>query len=208
MNFWFYVAGTEKRGPITEDEIVTLIRAKELSKDTLVWTKGFEAWKPSVETTLRIHFESPDQNPVPKDLWPPGHASSRGEVHPMREGSINAETKIWFWEVFTFQGRIRRAPYFLRHLLIWLSPFILLGAAQVIVNFNDDVLTFFSVVIFALCAYLSFANAAKRWHDFGRSGWWSITLCIPYLGIIPALILLFKKGDDHENSFGPPYNRL
>ena len=44
----------------------------------------------------------------------------------------------------------------------------------------------------------------RRFHDFDASGWWSLTLVLPLFNLITFLVLLFKRGDDLANRFGPP----
>ncbi len=42
-------------------------------------------------------------------------------------------------------------------------------------------------------------KGAKRCHDFNRSGWWQL---IPFYFIY----MIFRKGDLHENNYGPINN--
>ena len=42
----------------------------------------------------------------------------------------------------------------------------------------------------------------KRFHDLGWSGWWSLTIFIPLLNIIPTCLLLFMPGTPGANKFG------
>lgn len=56
-------------------------------------------------------------------------------------------------------------------------------------------------LIFAI--FLSIALSIRRLHDFGYSGLWILVCYIPYIGIIPALFILFAKGDVGDNRFGP-----
>ncbi len=42
---WFYVENNEKVGPLPEEKFIELIKAKKLTKDFYVWTKGFPNWK-------------------------------------------------------------------------------------------------------------------------------------------------------------------
>ena len=44
----------------------------------------------------------------------------------------------------------------------------------------------------------------RRFHDIDASGWWSLTLLVPLVNLITALVLLFKRGDEAANRFGPP----
>jgi len=47
-----------------------------------------------------------------------------------------------------------------------------------------------------------FAVAVRRLHDVGKSGWFSLIILIPIVGIIWLFILLCKKGIDGENKYG------
>jgi len=52
--------------------------------------------------------------------------------------------------------------------------------------------------------YPGLALYAKRWHDRGKSGWWSLILLVPIIGGIWALIELgFLRGTDGPNQYGP-----
>ena len=45
-----------------------------------------------------------------------------------------------------------------------------------------------------------------RWHDLGQSGWMTLLLFIPYVGLIISIPLLFLKGEEKNNQYGPnPY---
>ena len=46
------------------------------------------------------------------------------------------------------------------------------------------------------------AVAVRRLHDVGKSGWFSLIILIPVVGIIWLFILLCKKGIDGENKYG------
>ncbi len=45
MSNWYYVVGSERVGPISEEMIKTLIKDGEISADTYVWKKGFTGWE-------------------------------------------------------------------------------------------------------------------------------------------------------------------
>jgi uncharacterized membrane protein YhaH (DUF805 family) len=48
--------------------------------------------------------------------------------------------------------------------------------------------------------------SALRFHDRGRSGWWSLALLLPGLNLVALIELLLLPGDDAANDFGnvPP----
>jgi uncharacterized membrane protein YhaH (DUF805 family) len=49
-----------------------------------------------------------------------------------------------------------------------------------------------------------FAGMTKRWHDRGRSGWWSLLLLLPVIGWVWMLVsLCFRDGVRGPNRFGP-----
>lgn len=45
MRNWHYAVNGGKKGPVGEDEIVTLINSGKINSETLVWTEEFTEWK-------------------------------------------------------------------------------------------------------------------------------------------------------------------
>jgi hypothetical protein len=60
-------------------------------------------------------------------------------------------------------------------------------------------------LIFTLAAiYPALALYAKRWHDRGKSGWWTLIILIPLVGPIWLLIELGAlEGTRGPNNYGP-----
>jgi uncharacterized membrane protein YhaH (DUF805 family) len=49
----------------------------------------------------------------------------------------------------------------------------------------------------------SLALYTKRWHDRGKSGWWTLILLIPLIGAVWALVELgFLRGTEGPNEYG------
>ena len=59
-------------------------------------------------------------------------------------------------------------------------------------------------IVSLLFLYPSYAIATKRWHDRGKSGWWSLIVLVPIIGGIWAFIeLAVLGGDEGDNDYGP-----
>lgn len=43
----------------------------------------------------------------------------------------------------------------------------------------------------------------RRMHDLGKSGWWFLLILVPFVNFFFALYILFKKGTEGENEYGP-----
>lgn len=52
--------------------------------------------------------------------------------------------------------------------------------------------------------WVAVANAVRRFHDCGRSGWLVLLCMLPLLGAAAGLYLLFNRGDELPNAYGPP----
>jgi uncharacterized membrane protein YhaH (DUF805 family) len=58
-------------------------------------------------------------------------------------------------------------------------------------------------ILMLLTLWPSLALYTKRWHDRGKSGWWSLILIIPIIGALWMLIELgFLRGTDGPNDYG------
>jgi uncharacterized membrane protein YhaH (DUF805 family)/ribosomal protein L40E len=81
------------------------------------------------------------------------------------------------------------------------------SAGETFLNFLNWALPAIAVLIFLpVCFGAHFSVFVRRAHDFGSSTSMGVLMgfitFIPYLGLIPALYMLFKKGDSHTNEFG------
>jgi len=101
--------------------------------------------------------------------------------------------------LLSFEGRINRAQY-------W--AFVLLYFAGAIAcAIVDGILPTGGLIglLFALAAlYPSICVLARRWHDRGKSGWWTLIALIPLVGAIWILVECgCLKGTDGPNAYGP-----
>ena len=60
-----------------------------------------------------------------------------------------------------------------------------------------------NIVIAPALMIILFNLSIKRFHDVGRSGWYSLLFFAPVVNFIAFLYLLFKKGTKGPNQFGP-----
>lgn len=56
------------------------------------------------------------------------------------------------------------------------------------------------------CMTILFANATKRLHDLGHSGWLQLLVYIPLINFGLVIYLAFFEGQRFDNKYGPsPY---
>lgn len=92
------------------------------------------------------------------------------------------------YNLFSFEGRIRRTDYCLSLLLYFIASFIL---EQSIITTQNEIL---GLLYIPLLWYI-WAQGAKRCHNVGRNGWWQI---IPFY----ILYLIFGEGQSETNEYG------
>lgn len=130
---------------------------------------------------------------------------------------------IQAWKnTFNFTGRARRAEYWTFALFNGVVGF-LLGIAAVFTSSPDAMMAadttgampmgeglspiFWLLPILQIALIVpSLSILVRRLHDTGRSGFWVLTLLIPFLNFICAIVLLvFTLSDSQpgDNKFGP-----
>ena len=115
---------------------------------------------------------------------------------------------------FSFDGRISRANYW------WIYLFYSLGFFGYYFLLNTFAESFFGfgyrqsgpdIVIIGVIFYraLRLPIDVRRCHDINYSGWHSILLLIPILGLLILLANFTRKGTDGKNKYGknPLYYR-
>ena len=106
--------------------------------------------------------------------------------------------------LFSFSGRMCRSDYWLKGFLVLLP----IGIVNNILAYgvDNDGARMVAMVIGILSIWPGFALIVKRLQDRDRSGWFALTLLIPFVGIIFAIWILievwFLKGTDGPNRFG------
>ena len=115
--------------------------------------------------------------------------------------------------LFSFQGRINRAKFWLVHVAMWVVVAIvfsvILGSAamssdpQAALQSVGAVGGIILLVVYILALWIGLAIAAKRWHDRNKSAWWILIVFVPVVGPFWYLIECgFLKGTTGPNKFG------
>ncbi|MBD5292855.1 MAG: DUF805 domain-containing protein [Bacteroides sp.] len=138
----------------------------------------------------------------PKEFNQENIVGREQEVSPSPVICLSEEAnKGFIYKLFSFNGRMRRSHYLLSiigfYVLLLIGVFFLteLSKNSIFWGFMGAVIMFFSV-------WFIIAARVKRCHDRGNSGWWQLYTCIPYVGAVFSLILLFGSGDEDENEYG------
>ena len=105
------------------------------------------------------------------------------------------------WRVFLDpRGRITRRSYWLYGVLVLLGMGLLCHVLLAIARVPELKAEH---IVNALLLWPAVAINAKRWHDCGKSGWWSLMALVPVVGAVCMLLhngLL--KGQPGANRFG------
>lgn len=83
MNRWFYNNGGVQAGPISKEEILSLLETRKIGADTLVWTEGMADWKRASD--LSEFQPSPYAPPVIEETEQSdlsGHVPSGPQIRP------------------------------------------------------------------------------------------------------------------------------
>lgn len=118
--------------------------------------------------------------------------------------------------VFTAAGRFGRMSYLGWSMIIALVMIVLMLIAGVLagafVGFaqgtldsgaNIGVFVVIGLILIPMIAINIIFNI-RRFHDMNMSGWWTLAMLVPIVGMIIYLILLIRPGTDGPNRFGPP----
>jgi len=116
--------------------------------------------------------------------------------------------------LFSFQGRVNRAKYWLVHVVMWIVVAAVFAAIfgsaamssdpQAMLQSVGAIGGIILLVVYVLALWIGLAVAAKRWHDRNKSAWWILIAFVPIVGGLWYLIECgFLKGTTGPNKFGP-----
>jgi uncharacterized membrane protein YhaH (DUF805 family) len=110
-------------------------------------------------------------------------------------------------DLFSMKGRYNRAKYFWIEFGIFVFWVILANVLEAVVaklggSFNTMPILFTFIISPAILAIMAL-QVVKRLHDIGRPGSHYWLLFIPLYNIYLGLVLLFQKGNEGGNQYGP-----
>lgn len=116
--------------------------------------------------------------------------------------------------LFSFQGRLNRAKFWLVLIGMWVVMAIVLSVLIMPVVMAPDpqaamasmgaVSTIVLLVVYIFVFWIGLATQVKRWHDRNKSGWWVLIALVPFVGAFWVLIECgFLKGTTGPNQYGP-----
>ena len=116
--------------------------------------------------------------------------------------------------LFSFQGRVNRAKFWLVHVVMWVVILIVFSAILGSAAMSSDPQAALQsvgaggaiilLVVYVLALWIGLAVAAKRWHDRNKTAWWILIVFVPVVGGLWYLIECgFLKGTTGPNKFGP-----
>ena len=110
-------------------------------------------------------------------------------------------------------GRFGRLSYLGWNMLMSFSILIIIG---IIAAFSPGLLadpttmtgssmlaTVLIGIAYIVLLYFSFVFTIRRLHDRNHIGWLSLLILVPGINILFVLYLIFAKGDDRSNQYGP-----
>jgi uncharacterized membrane protein YhaH (DUF805 family) len=106
----------------------------------------------------------------------------------------------WAWLLFSFDGRINRAKFWLGVGAMWFVTWIVWTIAFAT---GSGFMWFIASILILLIIWPSLAVSIKRWHDRNKSGWWVLIGLVPIIGGLWALIETgILPGTIGSNEFG------
>lgn len=107
----------------------------------------------------------------------------------------------WKDLLFSFEGRINRAKFWLGVVVIGVVPWVFMMLAFMV---DSGFLLWIAWLLYLVVIWPAVAISIKRWHDRGKSGWWILIGFVPLIGGLWALIETgFLPGTSGTNQYGP-----
>lgn len=107
----------------------------------------------------------------------------------------------WGHLLFSFDGRINRARFWLGVAVVYVAVWLL---AILAVAMSSSFMWMVLGIVSIATIWPMLAIQIKRWHDRGKSGWWVLIGFIPLIGGIWVLVECgFLEGTIGNNEYGP-----
>jgi uncharacterized membrane protein YhaH (DUF805 family) len=108
------------------------------------------------------------------------------------------------WVLFSFDGRIPRRTYWGASIAVTLAFYAFVFVLAAVFGEDSPATKAGFILGYLLMIWMTFAIAAKRWHDRDKSAWWILISLIPLIGPIWAFIENgCLRGTYGHNDYGP-----
>lgn len=103
-----------------------------------------------------------------------------------------------------YDNRLNRKRYIMRSLALFAAAFVVsmifgfIGAMM-----KSSMISMLGTLVSVIFAVPSFMLMIRRLHDLDRPTWWCIGALIPFVNFALGLYLMFCKGTDGPNQYGP-----
>lgn len=122
----------------------------------------------------------------------------------------------WKYLFTSFEGRINRQPFWLSLLALVIVEWIVIIVLGLVLGtsmmggMDPEAAASAAMtamipmwIVLLLFLYPSLAIYTKRWHDRGKSGWWTLIIFVPLIGSIWMLVECgFLRGTEGPNQYG------
>ncbi|AMK10915.1 hypothetical protein AWY79_07225 [Pseudodesulfovibrio indicus] len=141
-------------------------------------------------------------------------AGARGEaapwVEPVGHSTISPTSEVvtpvpgvsshFLERLIKAQGRLNRAKYCV---LILASSAGTYFFSHILEQTRVDGIGFMALILFIISFAVAVSSVVRRFHDLGRSGYHYFLMLIPLVNLYWGCVLLFKKGEEGPNRYGP-----
>ncbi len=201
---WFYLQSDRELGPVTQEQLLLLLRTK-LPRGTLVWRDGLAEWVKAedVPEIAALLAAAPRPSVPPRPPRSPGPPERRGAT-PL---AVAGEAETWNPFVlplrcFQWSGRFSRAEYaiaYVSSLLLSTGAILALVIVAAVAGSrrNQAAVTAASVLMIAwglVLVVISVGAGLRRLHDLEKPAWWILGLLVPCLNFAMLLYFLFAPG--------------
>lgn len=111
-------------------------------------------------------------------------------------------------KVFSMDGRIGRLRYLAYamgvSMLLSIAAFLVVGIIIAIVKPGQAGMMVLFGIAYIPSVVISFVMAIRRLNDMNKSGWLSLLSLVPLVNVGFALWIIFGRGDERANQYGPP----
>ena len=159
-----------------------------------------------------VHEEALKENrPGPSSLQQeaeqafPHSASGRKEESVRNGASPKYEPDKDLKSMFLrYDNRLNRKRYLFRGLALGAAVSIITKLIGMIaVSMHSSAIASLGTIISVAAAIPSFMLMIRRLHDLNRPAWWCIAVFVPLVNLVLGIYLLFFKGTDGPNDYGP-----
>ena len=146
----------------------------------------------SVSEPSESATQAEPSTPIAAGTPQPSEGSSSADASELSPGRASSKSILSI--LFDGSGKSSQGQF-----ALVILPHVAIGVTFRALSSVSDAFALVALLYWLPGVYIAFIAVVRRFHDMGKSGWWSLLMLVPLVNFVTLIVLLFSSGQTVES---------